>query len=299
MTRVATARRSALWVAFGALLISFSPIFVKHIVPDRMGPTSVGFYRTLFGGVALALLAKARGASLRMPRNLVGLAILAGAFFAMDLGSWHRAIPLIGSGLATLMANTQVVWVALVGAFVLHEGGGLNLMWSVALSVLGVALVSGVLGSQTVPDVYLWGVLLGLSTGLYYAGFILTLRRAQSRSNASTAIVFVAWASLCTAAFLAVGTVLFDESFVIPDVNSWLCLLALALVVQAAAWTILTEHMPRIRAALGALLLLLQPTFATLWGAAFFGEQLTALQALGGVLILAAIYLGATARRRD
>ena len=297
MTTVSPARRSALWVAAGALLISFSPIFVKEISPSRMGPTAVGFYRTLFGGLALAVLAKSRGASLRMSKGLIGLALLAGAFFAMDLGSWHRAIPLIGAGLATLLANTQVVWVALIGAFVLKEGGGLNLAVSVVLSVVGVALVSGVIGSATMPDVYLWGVLLGISTGLYYAGFILTLRRAQSQPDGPPAIVFMAWASLCTAAFLAVGTFVFDESFMIPDTTSWLCLLALALVVQGAAWTILTKHMSRIRAALGALLLLLQPTFATLWGALFFGERLTLYQLTGGALILIAIYMGSTVRR--
>lgn len=294
----ASPKRALLWVAFGALLISFSPALVKRIVPETMGPTAVGFYRTLFGGLALIVVARLRGDALRMRPALFGLAAFAGFMFSMDLGSWHRAIPLIGSGLATLLANTQVVWVALAGTFVFKEGGGWKLAASVVLSICGVALVAGVLTPQGMPQADTWGVVLGLSTGVYYAAFLLTLRRGQARPDAPSVFVFMAWTALCTAAFLAVGTVVHAESFVIPDLTSWLCVLGLALVVQAGAWTILTNFMPHIPAALGALLLLLQPTFATLWGALFFGEALTAYEAVGGVLILIAIYLGSSMARR-
>ena len=282
----------------GALLISFSPIFVKCVVPHAMGPTAVGFYRTGLGGLALAVLARCAGASLRMRRRDMGWAALAGALFAMDLGSWHRSIPLIGSGLATLLANTQVIWVALVGAWVLRESGGWRVVASVAGSLLGVALLSGALSREGLPPLYGVGVLLGLSTGVYYAGFLLVLRRAQMQAEAPSPVVFMSWASLFTAVFLAGGVVAFSESFAVPNVASLGSVLGLALLIQALAWTLLTRAMPDLPATAGALLLLLQPTFATLWGALLFGETLTAFQAGGAALVLLAIYLGSTACRQ-
>ena len=41
------------------------------------------------------------------------LAIIAGLFFAADLVAWHYAIQMVGAGLATVLGNTQVVFVAI------------------------------------------------------------------------------------------------------------------------------------------------------------------------------------------
>ena len=69
------------------------------------------------------------------------LAIIAGLFFAADLVAWHYAIQMVGAGLATVLGNTQVVFVAiaawlffgerltarLIGALVIALGRGADL----------------------------------------------------------------------------------------------------------------------------------------------------------------------------
>jgi drug/metabolite transporter (DMT)-like permease len=300
MPERSTAWHAAVAVAGGALLIASAPLLVKNLVPDPLGPFACAFWRTLLGGLALAVLARLRGASLHLDRSVAGLAVLAGLLFALDLGTWHEAIrvmPRAGAGLATVLANTQVVWVALVGVFVLKEPRSPRLAVGVALALVGVSLVAGAWTPAGELEVGSVGLLLGLLTGVWYASFLLTLRRALRRPAAPTALVFMAWASLATAFFAGLIALLRDEPMHFEGARAWASVLGLALVVQAAAWWILTRNLARVPAALGALLLLLQPTFATLGGVAFHGEALTVYEVLGAALILAGIYLGATARR--
>ena len=49
------------------------------------------------------------------------MAVGAGVFFAADLIMWHHSIDDVGAGLATVLANIQVVVVPLVAWAVLSE----------------------------------------------------------------------------------------------------------------------------------------------------------------------------------
>jgi drug/metabolite transporter (DMT)-like permease len=96
-----------------------------------------------------------------------------------------------------------------------------------------------------------------------------------------------------SAVALAALTVASGESFDVPTAGAWASVIALALVVQAFGWIVLAKHVPRVPSSVAALLLLLQPTLATVWGALAFGETLGVWEAAGAVAVLAGIYLGA------
>ncbi len=288
-------------VAVGAVLLSCAPLLVKNVVPEPLGPAACCFWRTSLGGLALALVARLSGVSLRLSAPVRVLAIGAGLFFALDLVMWHEAIHRMGragAGLATVLANTQVVWVSLVGVFVLGERGGRRLGVGVALAIVGVSFVAGTWTPRDLPALPSIGIVLGLLTGVWYASFLLMLRRARQRPEQPSTIALMVWASCATATASGAWALLRDEPMRIVGAQAWWSVLGLALVVQAAAWVLLTRNLSRIPAALGALLLLLQPTFATLGGVAFHGEHLTTHEVIGAASILVGIYLGATSRQR-
>lgn len=262
-----------------------------------MGPTAIAFHRVLWGGLLLLLYARLRGISLRVPRRVLWACVLAGLFFAGDLFSWHRAILSIGAGLSTLLANTQVVWVSLVGVLVLGERGGPRLLVQLVLAVVGVALLLDVFGHGDAPPPDGAGFALGIATGLFYTGYILSLRGAGAERRGIHPVAVMVYASLATAVFLLGLSVGFDESLAVPDLATAGVLAALALLVQGVGWVVLSAALPRIPAAVGGLLLLLQPTLATLWGVAIYQEPFGWLNALGSSLVLVAIYLGASRRR--
>ena len=96
----------------GAVTISFAPVFVRLVdVP----PTVSAFYRTLIGGLVLLVIVRMRRHSLSGGRTVFIALLAAGAAFAADLAVWHRSILYIGPGLATLLGNFQVFFLALAG----------------------------------------------------------------------------------------------------------------------------------------------------------------------------------------
>ncbi len=292
-TGLAPTTKPLLQLTVGAALISFAPILVNVA---HVGPTVAAFYRLLFGGLALAIVVLARRLRWWAGRRHLVLAAMAGAFLAVDLAVWHRSIALIGPGLATILANFQVFFLAAYGVLVLHEQPSVRLKVAVPLAVLGLVLIFG-LEWNTLGSGYQLGFVLGVLTALCYASYLLSLRRAQAEPRAPDAMVTVAVLCL-VAAVLAAGAVgLEGESFRIPDRWTWSVLVAYALVPQVAGWVLISRALPRVEASRAGLILLLQPSLAFVWDLLLFGRPTTPVELLGAGLTLCAIYLGATGRR--
>jgi drug/metabolite transporter (DMT)-like permease len=260
-----------------------------------MGPSAIAAGRTLLGGAVLGGIAVARRVALAASRRAVLLSLLAGCLLAADFAAWHRSIARVGGGMATILGNTQVVWVALVGTFSMGERGGRRLAASVVAAVAGVALLAGVLERDAAARPDAVGVALGGATGILYASFLLVLRRAGRDAHALPPVASLAWASLaCGSASLAVAAAT-GETLLPPDARAWGALAGLGLAAQVAGWMLITTGLPRIPVSRAGLLLLLQPTLSTVWGLALFRERLTVGQVAGAAVTLGAIYLGSTA----
>ena len=292
--KLTPATKALLQVALGAALISFSPVLVNVA---HVGPTVSGFYRLLFGGLALTIIVLVRRDRLWAGRSHLVLAILAGVLLAVDLAVWHRSILLIGPGLATILGNFQVFFLAAYGVLVLHEQPSVRLKAAVPLAVLGLILIFGLDWSALQPG-YRLGLLLGVLTGLFYAGYILTLRRAQAQPGAPNAMVTVALLCLVGSVFAAGAVELEGESFRIPDAWTWGVLIAYGLIPQVAGWVLISRALPKVEASRAGLVLLLQPALAFLWDLLLFRRPTAPVELLGATLTLCAIYLGATGRRQ-
>ena len=80
------------------------------------------------------------------PGTIAEPPIAAGVFLAIDLVFWHHSIDDVGAGLATVLANIQVVLVPLVAWLVAARAPGSAACWWRCRSTLfGVLLISGVL----------------------------------------------------------------------------------------------------------------------------------------------------------
>ena len=100
-----TARLSVLTLIIGAVLISFSGVWVKvaHVAPNVSA-----FYRVFIGGFALLAAALYRREFCWIGSRHLLLCLLFGIFFALDLWLYHYSIQYIGPGLGTILPNFQV-----------------------------------------------------------------------------------------------------------------------------------------------------------------------------------------------
>jgi drug/metabolite transporter (DMT)-like permease len=279
--------RPVLAAVLGAGSIAFSGVLVRLA---NVEPATAAIFRCVY---ALPLL----GAIALMERRRYGpqpmaqlrLALLAGIFFALDLVIWHHTIGLVGAGLATVLGNTQVVFVALLAWWMLGERPPNRTLLAMPVVLAGVVLISGLIGKGAYGVNPGLGVITGLVVGLSYAGFLLVLRRGNADLRRPAGPLF--GATLVGAfASLAMGIPL-NEVNLVPSWPSHGYLLALALSSQVVGWLLISVSLPRLPAALTSVILTLQPIGAVLLAMFLLGESPSAFQLAGAGTILAGVLL--------
>jgi drug/metabolite transporter (DMT)-like permease len=290
---LATERNVRLCAMLGAVAIAFSSILVRL---SHASPSTAAIFRCAYALPLLGWIAWREDRRLG-PRSWTDRrwAIASGVFFAVDLILWHHSIGDIGAGLATVLANVQVVLVPLVAWMVLAERPGARVLAALPIALFGVALISGVLEHGAYGHNPTRGAIFGLGAGVAYVGFLLLLRHGGSDLRRPAGPLFDATA--IATVLCVIGGVIIGDARLVPSWPSAGWLITLALTSQVFGWLLITSSLPRLPAALTSLLLTIQPIGSVALAALIFGESPTGLQLLGVAVVLAAL-LTATYRAR-
>jgi drug/metabolite transporter (DMT)-like permease len=282
---LATERNVRVCAVLGAITIAFSSILVRL---SHASPSTAAIFRCVYAVPILGLLAwredRRLGARSWHDRKF---AIASGVFFTIDLILWHRSIGDVGAGLATVLANIQVVLVPLVAWAVLAEKPGRQLLAALPLALTGVFLISGVLEHGAYGRDPARGAAYGLGAGTAYVGFLLLLRRGGTDLRRPAGPLFDATATaavLCMVAGVAIG-----DARLVPSWPGAGWLITLALTSQVVGWLLITTSLPRLPAALTSLLLTIQPVGSVALAALIFGEAPSALQLVGVAMVVGAL----------
>ena len=279
--------RPVLTAVLGALTIAFSAIFVS--LAD-VTPATAAIFRCAYALPPLLLLAwfERRRFGVRAAGQR-RLAWVAGIFFAVDLVLWHHAIEEVGAGLATVLGNTQVVIVPIAAWLFLGERPGGRVAASVPLVLIGVVLISGVLGGGAFGRNPVLGVVFGIGTGIAYAGFLLVQRRANADPRRPAGPLFDATLSAAIVSLL-IGLPL-GEVDLVPTWPAHFWLILLALSVQVVGWLLISISLPRLPAAVTSVVLTIQPVGSVVLGIWILNEAPSELQLLGVLFIIAGLLL--------
>jgi len=153
----------ALWMVLGAFLFATMAVGIKS-ASISFGTFELIFYRGVVGVVFMAMMVRARGASLRTPvpmmhltRSVIGVA---------SLGSWFYAIAHLPLATAMTLNYMSGVWVAafiLGGALLYGQGQGQGpLMVTVLLGFAGVVMTL----RPTIDHDQLFAGVVGLLSGI-------------------------------------------------------------------------------------------------------------------------------------
>jgi drug/metabolite transporter (DMT)-like permease len=284
--------RPYLALGVGILSLGFSPILVRW----AQAPGIVSsFYRMALAGVLLGLpfwrTARAPG---RLPGRGVWWAILGGALFAGDLGTWATGVMLGGATNPTLLANVAPVWVALAALILLRErlGGwfwlGLALAFAGTGLVLRVDLARGIAFGQ--------GSALGLLASVFYGGYLFVTQIGRRHLD-SLSYTWIAAAS--SSVLLLAACLVLRQPLTGYPTASYLNFLAMALVAQVLGYLVVTYALGRLPASLVAPVLLTQPLATAALAVPLLGERILPLQAVGGLTALAGVVIVFQARRNS
>ncbi|MCC7097595.1 MAG: DMT family transporter [Thermomonas sp.] len=284
-------RAASLELLIGAAIIGSNGLMVRL---SQMPPIAVAFWRMLLAGILLATVVSLRHRWQPLSRKAwlwLPLPILA---FAVDLTLWHKSIQLVGPGLATLLANAQVFFMALAGLVLFGERLGPRFLAGVLLAFFGLWLLLGA-DWATLPPQYRWGVWLGLGTGVAYAAYNIGIKRSQHAAAEGKARAPVEQV-LCIAAFgsaLCLGLLGWAEGevFAPPSLHAWGILLVLAAVGHCLSWVLISRSMVVLPVALAGLLLLAQPIVAYLLDVLVLGLMPTPRHWAGLMVSLLGIFV--------
>jgi drug/metabolite transporter (DMT)-like permease len=278
----------------GALLISFSAIY--YALSD-VSPSTAAFFRAVYALPVLFVLWWLRRSRDRRPARRRWLAVAAGLSLGADAVSWHTAIDFIGAGLATLIANTSVIFVA-VGAWVLlGERPRRATLIAIPVILTGVALVSGLGQGNAFGTDPVRGTVFALLAAVLYAGFILGFRHANDEQAPAAGPLLEATVGTAIAA-LVIGTVSQNIAFEVTfPSHAWLLILALS--SQVAGWLLIGYTLPRLPAVETATIILIQPALTMVWGALIFDERPSGLQIVGALVVLSGVTFVALVRSRE
>jgi drug/metabolite transporter (DMT)-like permease len=277
----------------GAIGIGFGPVLVRL---SDLGPTASAAWRTGLAAPVFFLLAAVlpRGEPDKAGRaGASGLAalLLAGALFAGDLGFWHASLFRTSVANATLFTNAAPILVTAGAWLLLGERITLRFLLGLVVAIAGAVLIVG--DSLGRGGSYLAGDLLAMVSAGFYAAYLLSVSQLR---RSSPAVVLMAWSSLGSALVLVAASLLQSEALLPASIHGWLVIIALAWVSQVAGQGLIAWALAHLPVSFSSVGLLLQPAAATLLALLILAEPLSPRQALGGLVILAGIYLARRSR---
>jgi drug/metabolite transporter (DMT)-like permease len=216
------------------------------------------------------------------------LAVSAGFFLALHFAAWIASLKYTSVANSVVLVNTNPLWVGLLTPLVARERLGRGTIRAIGLSVVGGVIIG--IGDFDAGRGALFGDALALAGSWCAAAYLLIGRRLRRKLSLTAYIVVcygsaavILW-SLVLAAGLPVGG--FSNA-------TWACFWAMAIITQLIGHTCFNFALKWFSAGAIAVSLLGEPIGATILAYVLFDEGLTWTKALGGVLILSAIYFAA------
>lgn len=298
-------------LGIGVLAASTAAIFILFAQHAGAPSLVIAAYRLTIASLILAPLALTRYrseiASLKRPQWI--LVLLSGAFLAVHFATWITSLQYTSVASSVVLVSTTPLWVALLSPLVLRERLSGAAMLGMLLALIGGAVVAlsdacawqaGHVDCPTLRTFFSGQAVLGDILALFGAwmasGYMLVGRRVRS-SLELVPYIFVVY-SMAAVVLIAILFGAREKPFgYSPNVLFW-CVL-LALIPQLVGHSTYNWALKYLPASFVAVTMLGEPIGSTILAFLIFQQSPGWFKILGGVLILAGIYLVSRTRNRS
>lgn len=259
------------------LLFGVAGLFGKLL---ELHPVAIVLGRVVFASLALALLLRARGVSLRLHRrrDLAGLVGL-GVLLAIHWATFFHSIQLSTVAVGLLTFSTFPVFTAFLEPLLLRE------RWSSADAVAALVTLAGV--ALVVPELewsnaFARGAFWGVMSGLTFA-LLSIANRGYVRRYPALVLAFHQdlWAMVALLPFIPFLAPM-------PDAGDVALLVLLGVVFTAGAHSLFIHGLRDVRARTASVIATLEPVYGIAFAALLLGEIPSGRTLTGGVVILGA-----------
>lgn len=201
---------------------------------------------------------------------------------------YFNAMTLMSLSAAAILLYTAPSFVVIMSLVIFKERLTRNKIIALAMAFGGCCLVCGI-GSG---DSYLTtaGILYGLGSGLGYALYSIFGKLAMDKGYSGSTVTFYSTLFACIGAVLIWG-VKGSVDVMVSSVPNFLLCLAAGIVTCYLPYMLYTFGLSRLEAGRASIMASVEPVVATFVGMIFFNESMTALNAVGVVLVLGAVVM--------
>lgn len=237
---------------------------------------------------------KARGELKTLKPGDLRMALGSGFFLALHFAAWISSLEYTSIANSVVLVNTNPIWVGLLAPLIAKEKIGRAAIVGIAASVAG-GLIIGfddiAAGGKAV-----FGDLLALAGGFCAACYLLIGRRLRSKLSLLS-YVMVCYGSAALILWGMVG--MLDLPVTGFNSKTVKAFWAMALIPQLIGHTSANWALRHFSAALVAVSLLGEPLGSTILAYLIFDEGLTWIKAIGGAVILGAVYVAASGEKQE
>lgn len=271
-------------VMLGALAVSCSSTFVRFSAAPSM---TLVFYRMAIISLCMLgpVLLRCRDEFAKLTRKNLLLCAVSGASLGLHFSSYFESLHNTSICTATLLTNTEIIFVALAGIVVLKERitkmGWVGIAFALGGSIL-ITLSGGTDGGSA-----FYGMMLATLSAVLISVYTL-IGRVMRRTYTATFYSFLVYVTAGVTVLL-VGSVS-GQNVLAIDGRSLLMSACLAVVCTLCGHSVYSWGLKYEPAAFISAIKLLEPVFAAVLGVIIFREIPGAGTVIGGVIVIVGIW---------
>lgn len=267
----------------GIIAISTASIFIKLCDAPVL---IIATYRMMLASLMLMPFACYKKTWRGWEKDKIGWLLLSGLFLSLHFALWIASLKYTSVASSVVLVTTHPIFVGIGGWLFLKERVGLNLIFGIALSVLGSGLIS--YGDMSLSKETLMGDGLALLGAIAASGYLLVGKKMRKDQDLLS-YIFPVYST--AGLILILFALIFQEPFFGYSSSTYFYLFLLALVPQLIGHTTFNWALRYLPASLVAITILGEPIGSTLLAYFILGEGVTIWKVIGGISIFAGILI--------
>ena len=282
MDHKANDRGSILMLIASMLIFGTIGVFRRYI---PVSSAFLAFSRGILGGLCILVFTrmKHKNAGEKLPPRVLPVLVLSGMLIGINWILLFEAYNHTTVAIATLCYYMQPTIVMLLSPVIFREKLTGKKAVCAAVAILGMVLVSGVIGGSSAGNSSLKGVLLGLGAAVFYSAVVIMNKKIRGVDAYRKTTVQMLSAGMVMVPYLLLTGGFSTEGLTPAAV---ILLLAVGIVHTGIAYVLYFGSMDGLRVQTVAILSYIDPVSALLFSAFLLREPVTLLNIIGAVLII-------------
>ncbi|MDQ0242633.1 drug/metabolite transporter (DMT)-like permease [Bacillus fengqiuensis] len=276
-----------LYIIIGASFWGIIGIFVTRLYELGFTPTQVVAIRALAAAFFLIVYVSFKNRKLLQIKRsdskyFIGTGIVSIVFFNWCM---FNAIQETSVSIAAILLYTAPAFVTIFSRIWFHESLTPRKISALVITFIGCSFVIGIF-PNTSESISLYGFILGLGSGFFYALYSIFGKFALQKHDSLTVTVYTfIFAAIAITPFSGLTSVL----PLFAKMEVWLYILGLGFLSTMLAYIFYTKGLTAVESSRASIIATVEPVIAALSSFLIFHEKLNSWQYLGIIMVIAAV----------